>query len=110
MVRFVAINDYGNHFYMDNININGQNILAIDEIESTFNTSIYPNPTKGIFNIKTDANKLEVEVSNLMGRILTTTIVRNGLQQINLSNHAKGIYFVKLKSGEKVKQLKVIVQ
>jgi len=110
MVRFVAINDYGNHFYMDNVNINGQNILAIDDIASPFHTSIYPNPTKGVFNIRTDAKKLEIEISNLMGELVTTTIVRNGLQQINLSNHAKGIYFVKLKSGNKTEQRKIIVQ
>ena len=111
MVRFVAINDYGNRFFMDNVNINGQNILAIEEGESNiFHTSIFPNPTKGMFNIRTDANKLEVEISNLMGEIVTTTIVRNGLQQINLANHAKGIYFVKLKSGKKTEQRKIIVQ
>jgi hypothetical protein len=110
MVRFVAINDYGNHFYMDNVNINGQNILAIDEIKSTFHASIYPNPTKGIFTIRTDADELKVEISNLMGELVATTIVRNGVQQVNLSNHAKGIYFVKLKSGKKTEQRKIIVQ
>ena len=51
MLRFVAINDYGNRFFMDNVNINGQNILAIQET-TTFHTSIYPNPTKGIFTIR----------------------------------------------------------
>ena len=34
MVRFVAINDYGNRFFMDNININGQNILTVEEVDS----------------------------------------------------------------------------
>ncbi len=111
MVGFVAINDYGNRFFMDNVNINGQNILVIEEGESnTFHTSIYPNPTKGVFNIRTDANKLEVEIYNLMGGLTTSRIVRNGLQQVNLSSHAKGIYFVKLKSGRKTEQRKLILQ
>ena len=111
MVRFAAINDYGNHFYIDNININGQNILSIEESEIiNTNTLIYPNPTKGIFTIRTDADELKVEISNLMGELVATTIVRNGVQQVNLSNHAKGIYFVKLKSGKKTEQRKIIVQ
>ena len=110
MVRFVAINDYGNHFYLDNISINGQNILTINETESSFHTTIYPNPTKGVFNIRTDAKQLEVSISNLMGEIVATTTIGKGLQQINLSNQAKGIYFVKLKSGKEIKQIKIIVQ
>ncbi|MEC7646254.1 MAG: T9SS type A sorting domain-containing protein [Bacteroidota bacterium] len=110
MVRFVAINDYGNHFYLDNVNINGQNILAIDESESSFHTSIYPNPTKGVFNIKTDAKKLEVTISNIMGEIVENTTITNRLQQINLRKQAKGIYFITLKSGEKIEQLKIIIQ
>ena len=109
MVRFVAINDYGNHFFMDNININGQNIiLGAEDNNTNIRTSIYPNPTKGIFNIRTDLKKLEVEVYNLMGELITSTIVRNGLQQINLSNNAKGIYFVKLKSGTRIELRKLI--
>ena len=111
MVRFVAINDYGNHFYLDNININGQNIiLGLDDNNTNFHTSVFPNPTQGIFNIRTDANKLEVEIINLMGETLETIIIRNGLKQINLANHAKGIYFVKLRNGKKTEQIKIIVQ
>jgi len=111
MVGFVAINDYGNRFFMDNVNINGQNIItSLEDENNTFHTSIFPNPTKGVFNIRTDAGELKVEISNLMGEIVTTTIVRNGLQQVNLSNHAKGIYFVKLKSGKKTEQRKIIIQ
>jgi hypothetical protein len=44
-----------------------------------------------------------------MGELVATTIVRNRVQQVNLSNHAKGIYFVKLKSGKKTEQRKIIV-
>ena len=79
MVRFVAINDYGNHFYMDNININGQNILAIEEGESiNSNTLIYPNPTKGIFNIRTDVNNMKVEVYSTLGRLVANEIIHGG--------------------------------
>ena len=111
MVRFVAINDYGNHFYLDNVNINGQNIIiGLDDEIKEFNTSIYPNPTKELFNIRTDANELEVEISNLMGEIIVTTTIRNGLQKINLANQAKGIYLVKLRNGYNTEQRKIIVQ
>ena len=111
MVRFVAINDYGNHFYMDNININGQNILSIEEGESiNTNTLIYPNPTKGIFNIRTDANNMKVEVYSTLGRLVANEIIHGGVQQIDLSKQAKGVYFVKLMHKGTTEQRKLVVQ
>ena len=110
MVRFVAINDYGNRFFMDNVNINGQNILQVQELEHTFHTSIYPNPTKGIFRIRTDSDNLEVSIYSTLGELVLKERIINGLKQIDLSNQSKGIYFVKLKSGEKTEQRKLIIQ
>jgi len=111
MVNFVAINDYGNRFFMDNVNINGQNILSIEEGENTnFYTSIYPNPTKGIFSIRTDASHMEVEVYSTLGRLIAKEIISGGLQQINLSKEPKGIYFVKLVHNKKTEQRKLILQ
>ncbi|MAW21634.1 MAG: hypothetical protein CMD16_04485, partial [Flavobacteriales bacterium] len=110
MVRFVAINDYGNHFYLDNININGDNILAIEENNSNFNIAIYPNPTKGIFSIRTDAKDMRVEIYSTLGRLVSEENIIGGLQHIDLNGQPKGIYFIKLKSGTKIEQRKLIIQ
>jgi len=110
MVRFVAINDYGNHFYLDNVNINGNNILAVEENKSNFNIAIYPNPNTGIFNIRTDANKLKIEIYSTLGELITKKMLLNGVQQIDLSEEAKGIYFVKLIHDGKIEQRKILVK
>ena len=110
MVRFVAINDYGNRFFMDNVNINGQNILAIDETINDFHSSIYPNPTKGIFTIRTDANNIEIEIYSILGELLLKKHIVGGLRKIDLSRQSKGIYFVKLKHKGKIEQRKLIIQ
>ena len=110
MVRFVAINDYGNRFFMDNVNINGQNILAVEDLETTFHTSIYPNPTKGLFSIRTDVAELEIEIYTALGRLVLKENIIGGLKQIDLSKQTKGIYFVKLKSGNKTDQRKLVIQ
>ena len=34
MIRFAAINDYGNRFFMDNVKVNGTNILLIPSVSS----------------------------------------------------------------------------
>ena len=109
MLRFVAINDYGNRFFMDNVNINGQNVLAIQET-TTFHTSIYPNPTKGIFTIRTDVDDLEVEIFTTLGKLIWKEKISGGLEQIDLSTANKGIYFVKLKNGNKTEQRKLMIQ
>jgi photosystem II stability/assembly factor-like uncharacterized protein len=111
MVNFVAINDYGNRFFMDNVNINGQNILAIEEGENnTFHTSIYPNPTKGLFTIRTDANNMKVEIYSTLGKLVASENIIGGLQQIDLSKQKKGIYFIKLMHNGKTEQRKLILQ
>jgi PKD repeat protein len=111
MVRFVAINDYGNRFFMDNVNINGQNIIIGLEDEFTnFHTSIYPNPTKGMFSIRTDVADLKVDIYTALGRLVIKESVNDGLQQIDLSQQPKGIYFVKLMHKGKTEQRKLVVQ
>lgn len=111
MVQFVAINDYGNRFFMDNVNINGQKILTIEEEENNnTNISIYPNPTKGIFNIHTDVNNMKVEVYSTLGRLVTHKTITKGLQQIDLSKQKKGVYFVKLMHNGTTEQRKLVVQ
>ena len=110
MVRFVAINDYGNRFFMDNVNINGQNILAVEDLKTTFHTSIYPNPTKGLFSIRTDVAELEIEIYTALGRLVLKENIIGGLKQIDLSKQTKGIYFVKLKHKGNTEQRKLVVQ
>ena len=111
MVQFVAINDYGNRFFMDNVNINGQNILAIEEGENiNTHTSIYPNPSKGIFSIRTDANSMKVEIYSTLGKLVAKEKVIGGLQQIDLSQQPKGVYIVTLTHKGKTEQRKLVVQ
>jgi len=108
MVRFVAINDYGNNFYLDNININGKNILS-NITQDGFNADIYPNPNKGIFNIKTSAKKLLVEIYSTIGALVADEIINDGNKQINLSHQPKGIYFVKMINNRNIELRKLII-
>ena len=34
MIRFAAINDYGNRFFMDNVKINGTNVISVPSVNS----------------------------------------------------------------------------
>ena len=111
MVRFVAINDYGNRFFMDNININGQNILTVKENQKTsFNSYIYPNPNKGIFTIRTDAENTKVEVYSTLGKLILKDNIIKGVKQIDISKESKGVYFIRLQNNEKILDEKIILK
>ena len=73
---------------------------------------IYPNPTNGFLNI--ELNNFEelafIEVYNVMGKqVLSKTVSSNELL-IDITNQPKGIYFVKVTSGENSFNEKIIYQ
>jgi uncharacterized repeat protein (TIGR01451 family) len=62
---------------------------------------IYPNPSKGIFNVGNGATVKQVDVYNLMGeRILS----QQKCKSIDLTEYPKGIYIAKI-NGEKLYKL-----
>jgi PKD repeat protein len=88
---------------------------GINEMNDLSGIKIYPNPTTGIITIGFDQNigNVEVTVMNTLNKVVysksTETIPGNSLN-IDLSNLAKGIYFIKLKSDKIEKTIKVILQ
>jgi len=80
--------------------------VGITEIANSGNT-IYPNPTKGIFVIETLA-KTHVTILNSIGEIVLQKEIMKGKNEIDLSRFAKGIYVVKLRSGDKQWQEKIV--
>ena len=76
--------------------------LANNQVfEKTF--SIYPNPTKGSFNIdfKELTDSYEVEVYDVTGQVIYTNrfdVNSSLIQTVNLQNTTTGIYFINVKS------------
>ena len=61
--------------------------------DSRFN--IFPNPTKKSFTINSNLNGL-VQIHNLLGELVYTTIKKENNIEINTTNLSKGIYIVAL--------------
>ena len=55
-------------------------------------------------------NNMKVEVYSTLGRLVANEIIHGGVQQIDLSKQAKGIYFVKLMHKGITEQRKLVVQ
>lgn len=68
-----------------------------------YDWSIYPNPSKGIFNVLINDRGLShiVEVYDQTGRLITTLEGKIGTEnEIDLTKHSKGFYFVVLKNSQ----------
>ncbi len=71
------------------------------------NILIYPNPSIGIFKINTK-NKLKVTISDISGKIIKQFFTANAESEIDISENAAGIYFVKFQYKDFVETTKII--
>ncbi|MFV9551414.1 BNR-4 repeat-containing protein [Algibacter sp. PT7-4] len=67
---------------------------------------VYPNPSEGVFNIKSNIQRLSYSLVNIQGQIIQNGIVSQN--KVDFSNHTQGIYFLEL-SNENSKLVKKIV-
>jgi hypothetical protein len=98
---------------LNSLNLYNENSLGITpNISNNFN--IYPNPNNGKFciNLKEPKSKIEVEINNIWGQKIyeSSTLLPLPTNEIDLSLQPKGVYFVKIKDGEKIQTEKIMVQ
>lgn len=78
------------------------------------NTTISPNPSNGKFTIKNyDAlfGNYSLEVYNVLGeKIKFAELKQQSLDEIDISDSPKGIYFIKVYSGQKMQIEKIVIQ
>lgn len=80
---------------------------GIKESNST-NFNLYPNPTNGKFFLVTNGKKATLEVTNLVGEIVSKKDITEQKTEIYLSDQSPGIYFVKIFNGNSVVIKKLI--
>ena len=83
------------------------NTTKVENNESNIN--IYPNPTNGILYVNNKHKNSEITVYNISGQIVYQNKITSSNARINLSNNAKGIYIIKINSGNIVENYKVIL-
>ncbi len=88
----------------DTITITVLSGVGIEESEFAAGISVYPNPTNGVVNINFDLDQsrdIEVAVMDALGKLVDVknfNSVYNNTVELDLTNNAKGIYFIKIKS------------
>ena len=81
-----------------------------DDVNENENThvSVYPNPTNGVLNIVVNGN-FEYSLFNGMGQEVAKGTAQ-GSQMLNVGNMTKGVYFLRLTTGNQVSTQKVVVE
>ncbi|MES2410504.1 MAG: T9SS type A sorting domain-containing protein [Bacteroidota bacterium] len=68
----------------------------------------YPNPVKNTLNLSYNQEISNVEVYNLLGQRVSSSIINANNAQVDMSNLSKGAYLVRVASNNQVKTVKVI--
>ena len=91
----------GNYKYFNVVEVN---CSVLSEV------AIFPNPSKGIFNINNISNEnTHIIVYDVLGNIIVSYPHLNQEFVLDLSNHPKGTYFIKLISDTLIETHKLIV-
>ena len=87
---------------------------GLADIESGISAIIYPNPAKDKATLRLSGltSTAKVIISDLQGRIIQTDEIQAGVEtyELNTSNYASGVYYIRIVSGNKVNTQKLIVE
>ena len=83
-------------------------VVGIDENSLDNSISVFPNPSKGKFNIEL-SHATEVRITNALGVIVKTQDCIAGKNQISLNEAPNGLYFVQIQDNNNTLTTKVIL-
>jgi Leucine-rich repeat (LRR) protein len=104
----VALQNYLTSCGIDisSINFHGNCALGNEEFGND-SIQIYPNPASSTVNINVNINIKTIELIDVQGRILVSKMVNENQVTLDVSDYAKGIYYVKVNTdkGSKIEKL-----
>ena len=85
---------------------------GIDELNSSLNVLVYPNPNNGLISIefKNQNGNKNMQVFDITGKLIQEFQTEKDNLQISLVSMAKGIYLLKIFSEKSVSNFKIILE
>lgn len=82
----------------------------INDIVISSGLNVYPNPSSGIINLKVEQMNGNIEIYDAYGSDIDQQATKSLNQQFDLSFQPNGIYFLIIKTNERMKYTKIIIQ
>lgn len=82
--------------------------LGIDENELDNSVVLYPNPATSLVSIKADSPIRSIQLYDVQGRILVTSLVDESETSFDISGYSTGVYYVKITTDKGSKAEKLI--
>ncbi len=106
-------NTHSGYYYVDDVDVHLCTCnVGVDEESESNKVAIYPNPSEGVFEIKSNNYKIKnVEVFDVLGeKIKKQWTIDNGQWTTDLKDAAKGIYFIQVETEKGFFRKKIVVQ
>lgn len=84
--------------------------IGINEPGNTDGFSIYPNPARGWVMLKGVEASGEVTIYNAIGEQVFASVITHPSSVIDVSKLSEGIYFIRVKQGDKIITRKLIIE
>ncbi|MCF8296180.1 MAG: lamin tail domain-containing protein [Saprospiraceae bacterium] len=102
----------------DDVDVTLKNCTGLEEVEGAMSVSLYPNPTKGLFQIDIsglNGSTLDMCIVNMTGQTIFCEKLNNVnsakyTKALDFSNYPKGVYFIRLTTKDVVLTERVIIQ
>ncbi|HRH62668.1 MAG TPA: T9SS type A sorting domain-containing protein [Bacteroidia bacterium] len=104
--KFKNYNGGGNNIYVDDINVSNAPLAVANTISLQNQLLLFPNPSQGVFTMTLNlASQSDIKISiiDLLGNQVYSSKksnVKNEDIQFDLSNLAKGVYFVEVATNK----------
>ena len=95
-------------FYFDDLTVS---VVSQNLNTAEFNTDevhLYPNPTSGMLYVQTTLENFNIQISNILGKVVFQSQSNSGHSEVSMQDFAAGLYFVSLFNQDRHKKFKVI--
>ncbi|MCF8331870.1 MAG: lamin tail domain-containing protein, partial [Bacteroidales bacterium] len=106
-------NDYG-CAATDTKDVFAQNDLGLEDASDGMDISVYPNPNDGVFTLEINGpnQDFNLEIMNVNGQLIQSEYINADefSKEYDLSNLAKGVYYIRLMNDDMNKTQKLIIK